>query len=476
MTRFHRLHTCALVLQVVAFLFSFVVGICLVVKSNFLVAAQAVIAAIRDDGRLGEKSELKSRDDDQEDALETVRLVAAVVGALALASSVLIFFNTVCLLALMCGPESAFVRYCLCMSDLRDHLEEEIKAMEADRMPAEGRGGAREDLTRREATIMKRRESRSPFNKWEYGSTTTASTPVDVGRSRRRRSSVASEKRGRRRKRAADPERDRSRYDSGLREKPHTKSKGRGEGELPKTPAPSYAPQEDRGSRELAENTKELSSLKPVDSDSSSAKERRRRGHKKRPMSPASGHPAQKHDRKALRSVKVSPAAPPSPRATSSSPSASPDRDRRRYKNALKAIKVSPGRSPRTTSSSPSASPDKDLRRYEERLRDTYVKVKKKGRKSSSGVSSGGKKKSASSDVGRHSGQGTGTAARSSSSSSISSDMGRHRGETFPPLANSGAMQGGRLSVARSRRVLSSLRTTVHSIGDKKKLSKGGDL
>ena len=123
--RCYRLHICSLVFQVVAFVFSLAVGIYLVVKSNFLSSTKDVISAIRDNDNFKEGSMLKERVDD-EDELQTLNLVMKIIGIAAMAVAVIVFINLLCLLSLMCGPNSSFVRYCLCMEELRDHLEDEM--------------------------------------------------------------------------------------------------------------------------------------------------------------------------------------------------------------------------------------------------------------------------------------------------------------------------------------------------------------
>ena len=129
--RCYRLHICSLVFQTVAFGFAFAVGIYLVVKANFLSSTEYVINSIREEKSFGAASQFKTENSDEDD-LHTLNLIMKIVGIAAMAVAVVIFINLLCLLSLMCGPNSSFVRYCLCMEELRNKIEDEVIELKMD--------------------------------------------------------------------------------------------------------------------------------------------------------------------------------------------------------------------------------------------------------------------------------------------------------------------------------------------------------
>jgi len=135
MSRFYPLHVCSMLVQVLVFWISLVVGVLMLSRANFLTTAEAVVKAIREDDNLGPESQFKRPYGPEEDVVSRVALGMTVVGAICLTIAAVLAWNILCLLALMCGPNSSFVRQCLCVETLRDSLEDEIVAFKEHRDP-----------------------------------------------------------------------------------------------------------------------------------------------------------------------------------------------------------------------------------------------------------------------------------------------------------------------------------------------------
>lgn len=269
--------------------------------------------SIREDPKLGKHSDLKQRNDDSEDALNTVDMLMKVIGAMVLGISLLILANIVCLVTLMCGPNSSFVKYFPLMEPLRDDLEDEVIDMKDEdelieyyskHISSKMSSKAMERMT----DALERRKRR-----------------VQVSERHKTRKGKGGERRHGRPRSSSPPllqDKDAVSQLASLKS---------ASCESPDKEAAATAAAEGRKDRKLKEVTG-----KDVPSD---------RG-RRRPRKEAS-------PRRAGRS------------ASPSAPSASPDRDAKKYRREIKEIAPHAGRD---TSSSPSASPDKDRKRYDRKI------------------------------------------------------------------------------------------------------------
>ena len=352
MARFHRLHVLSLVVQIIAFLLSFAVGVTFLVKANFLSATQDVVSSIRTDEELGSMSDLKVEDEEREDSLSTVWLVMTIVGGVALAASIIILLNIVCLLVLMCGPNSSFVQYCPFMGSLRDNLADEIASREEWRRAVKqgGHGAYRQaGASRGERPPL----SSSKLRGW------------------RRVSSESLEARLREARRRADKRQGYLRHIRARRNRRRRLSRS--------SSTPSASPEKDRKKYDKRIDRFGSSNL----SERNFRKTKHGRGWRKTSSSPsASPEKDRKRYKDSLKMMSISPLSPP--RFTSSSPSASPEKDRKKYEKKIKHFgsnlsdrhfrPTRHGQNWRTTSSSPSASPDRDKKKYRKGLRAMEVK------------------------------------------------------------------------------------------------------
>ncbi len=308
---------------------TFVVGLILVVKSNFLTTAKMVIEDVRNDTSIHEDSELKQKKPEPEDALHQLDIAMKVIGAIILAVSIFLLMSVISLMTLMCGPNSCFVRNCVCLESLRDDMEDEIIDMKDT-----------QDLL-------------------EYYSRFHSEKMSD--KSKHRITRAIEKKRGTSQTDVGKEKLKRTIYEESLKDIAHTTSNSQ----------PAYPEKHKKKHDKSLEH---------------SAPQQFRRSTSSR-ASASPGKDRKRYD-KSLKEI-----APHAGRTTSSSPSASPDKDRKRYETSLRE-KVPDYQKKRSTSrhssadrkhksfvggakdcfqntsSSPSASPDKDRKKYEKSLRE----------------------------------------------------------------------------------------------------------
>jgi len=125
MARCYSMHVCSLCAQVSACAITLLVGVALVTRSYFLSTAEQVIQAIRRDPSFAPESDLKEKDP-AEDEMASARRFMMSVGTIILVISALLFINILCLLTLMCGPDSTYVQKVPFALRARQSMEKEV--------------------------------------------------------------------------------------------------------------------------------------------------------------------------------------------------------------------------------------------------------------------------------------------------------------------------------------------------------------
>ena len=351
------MHICSLIFQTLAFAIAFVVGVMLIVKANFLSSSKKVIYAIRDDDNYAEKSDLKVRDDEAEDALNTLSMIMNIIGAILLAIAIGVLLNIICLLALMCGPNSSFVKYGLCMEPLRDDLEDEIVDMkdEDELMDYYSRHMTSKltDRTKRKMTEMKRRRERHLASSGGRGKHRGMSSPsASPGKDRRKYDKEVKSEIGHRRKQesnSASPKSDRHHYEKEIKKEVP-----------PRRSTPSASPKSDR--KDYDKKLRDKVGSDAFSSPSASPKDDRKKYDKEvkdkvgsdRFSSPSASpkNDRKKYDKKVEDKIESD---------TEHRPSASPEKDRKKYREDLESELSHRNKSV----SSASAHPGKDRKKYE---------------------------------------------------------------------------------------------------------------
>ncbi len=153
----YPLHTFALHFQLIAFALALGVGIFFMLQSDHLKLAISTAESMQESDDL-DTSQIKM---EEKDSLDRVYLMMRIVGAVALAAAIIIFWNALGLMTLLLGPASPLVRGCLCAEAVRDSLESEVVHImkRQDREGFESRLAATYGMSRRMCTHDKRKGS-----------------------------------------------------------------------------------------------------------------------------------------------------------------------------------------------------------------------------------------------------------------------------------------------------------------------------